>query len=311
MTLQVVDLAYRGEWRELLHHLTNQPHLVNSPSTKGYMPLHQAAWHGAGRQVIGVLLALGADSSARTLNRSQSAADIALEKHPTREDLHFLLHDGGRTPGQLLRKLVADEPELFKSYDGNRVLCDRVLECLYAGFVQPTQADIGQTLLNAIQAVAGVALFQAGSTVIGTWPIAMEARSSLWLDTIVPAVVQMSSRAHVTPLERLYPVMSDLFDPMPSHWGLRGDPFLWMEMRHALCHVPIPEDDETVERILLACFISLTGKELKRDESFAVARFHRGGMSSGMVCGEAWTERLLPKLRQRAQWLRDVWESER
>jgi hypothetical protein len=33
-------------------------------------------------------------------------------------------------------------------------------------------------------------------------------------------------------------------------------------------------------------------------------------MSSGMVCGEAWTVRLLPKLRQRAQWLRDVWGCE-
>ena len=48
MTADVVELAYKGEWPELLRHLESQPHLVNSISAKGYTPLHQAAWHGAG-----------------------------------------------------------------------------------------------------------------------------------------------------------------------------------------------------------------------------------------------------------------------
>ena len=82
-------------------------------------------------------------------------------------------------------------------------------------------------------------------------------------------------------------------------------------MRQALCHVPIPGDDAAVERTLAACFASLTGKEPRSGESFGVARFARGGMSSGMVCGETWTAKLLPRLRQRAQWLRAVWECER
>lgn len=308
MTSEIADLAFRGKWPELFRHLENQPDIINSCSPKGYTPLHQAAWHGADRSVVGKLLALGADRSLHTITRSQSPADIALEKHPSKEDLHFLLHGSGRTPSQLLRKLVADTPGLFNPYDGNQVLCDRVLECLCSGDVQRVEIDVGRALLTAIHSAAGAAFFELGTIGIGTWPIEMKASSSLWLDSIVPAVVQMSKRAHVIPLEASYTVMSDLFDPMPSQWGLRGDPFLWMEMRQALCHVPIPVDDNTTERILLGCFASLTGEEPRPDKNLGIKRFARGGMSSGMLCGETWADQLLPKLRQRAQWLRDAWE---
>lgn len=47
--------------------------------------------------------------------------DIALEKHPEREDLHFLLSDRSRSLAPLLRKLVAEMPELFTDYDGNQL----------------------------------------------------------------------------------------------------------------------------------------------------------------------------------------------
>lgn len=304
MTSEIVGFAYRGEWPELLRHLENESRLVNSLSEKGYTPLHQAAWHGAERWVVGTLLGWGADPAARTHNQGQSPADIALEKHPDREDLHFLLRDAARTPGQLLRKLVADAPDLFDSYDGNQVLCDRVLECLCSGDVQRSGAEIGQTMLTAIEAAAGPAFFQTGSIRIG----AFQATSSLWLNTIIPTLVQLSMTARLISLDRSYTVISDLFDPEPFQWGLRGDPFLWMEMRQALCHVPIPEEDETMERILLGCFTSLTGEELSPDKNYRIKRYAFGGMSSGMVCGVTWTEKLLPMLRQRAQWLRDAWQ---
>jgi hypothetical protein len=307
MASEVVELAYRGEWDALLRLLERQPESVNTPSAKGYTPLHQAAWHGASRPVVGALLSLGADPSVRSINRNQCAADIALEKHPAREDLQFLLHGKGRTPGQLLRKLVADRPELFKPYDGNRILCDRVLACLYNSNAQGEEVDVGQALLSALRVVAGPAFFASDSVAIDVTPFAMEATPSLWLDTIVPAVVQLSSKARVTPLDLSSAVMADLFDPMPSQWGFRGDPYLWMEMRQALCHVPIPRDDATVGRMLLGCFTALTGAEPSRAENLSVERFSRGGMSSGMICGETWADRLLPQLRQRAEWLRDAW----
>jgi hypothetical protein len=307
MRSKIVDLAYRGDWPALLEALKNQPDSIDSPSDKGYTPLHQAAWHGASRSVVGALLSFGADPSARTLNRNQCAAEIALEKHPAREDLQFLLQSKGRTPGQLLRKLIADRPELFKPYDGNRIVCDRVLACVDNSNIQGQYVDAAQVLLSALCVVAGPAFSVSERIAVEVTPFAMEATPCLWLDTIVPAVAQMSSQAHVTPLAWSFAVMADLFDPMPSQWGLRGDPYLWMEMRQALCHVPIPKDDATVERTLLACFTSLTGAEPKRGDNLSVERFSRGGMSSGMICGETWADRLLPQLRQRAEWLRDTW----
>jgi hypothetical protein len=307
MSADVVELAYKGEWHRLLRHLESQPHLVNSTSAKGYTPLHQAAWHGAEPRVIGALLALGAHVFARTFSRNQSAEEIAFEKHPEREDLHFLLADRGRLLAPLLRKLIVETPELFTDYDGNRVLCDRVIECLCSGDPQRDEADVGQALVAAICAVAGSRFFDQGSVTLGTSGIEMKATSTLWLQRIVPAVVEMAARAKSVPLAPSFAVMSDLFNPTPSQWGARGDPFLWMEMGRALCHVPIPKEDREVERILHGCFAALIGTELKGDQAFYVERFARGGMSSGTVSGEAWSNTLLPMLRQRARWLCESW----
>jgi hypothetical protein len=307
MTADVVELAYKGEWRELLRLVEIQPHLVDSISAKGYTPLHQAAWHGASPCVIGALLKLGASASSRTFNRDQSAVDIALERHPGREDLHFLLSDRSRSLAPLLRKLVAEKHKLFTDYDGNRVLCDRLIECLCSGDPQREEADVGQALLSAMRAAAGSAFFDSGGIALGTSSIEMKATSAVWLQTIVPAVVEMTSRARSVPLAPSFAVMTDLFDPAPSQWGSRGDPFLWMEMSRALCHVPIPKEDRDVERILLGCFIALVGDELKSDQAFYIERFARGGMSSGMVSGETWANTLVPTLCQRARWFRESW----
>jgi hypothetical protein len=51
---QINTLAFRGDWAALLPVLREHPDLVNLASeSKGYTPLHQAAWHGASLSVIG------------------------------------------------------------------------------------------------------------------------------------------------------------------------------------------------------------------------------------------------------------------
>src|SRR5258705_1720918 len=88
---QLATLAYNGQWKELLALLRQQPDLANAASSgKGYTPLHQAAWHGAGLPVIGALLALGADRRLST-KEGQTARDIARSRYPDREDLHYIL----------------------------------------------------------------------------------------------------------------------------------------------------------------------------------------------------------------------------
>ena len=130
MKPKVVELAYKGEWEDLLTLLCRQPELVNAASEpNGYTPLHQAAWHGASPSVVGELLALGANPSLRTTNKNQSSRQIAAEKHPERDDLQFLLVERRRTIAQLMRKIAAETPDLFGPYDGSQVLFDRLIDC--------------------------------------------------------------------------------------------------------------------------------------------------------------------------------------
>lgn len=59
LSKQISELAYKGHWEPLLNVLERYPSLINAASEKGYTPLHQAAWHGAKRPVIGKLLRMG------------------------------------------------------------------------------------------------------------------------------------------------------------------------------------------------------------------------------------------------------------
>ena len=105
---QLVKLAYNGKWSDVVALLGRQPELANAQSAgKGYTALHQAAWHGAELPIIGALLSLGADRSLLT-REGLSARDIAESRHPSREDLRYILLPSKRSLSQLLRKLVAD-----------------------------------------------------------------------------------------------------------------------------------------------------------------------------------------------------------
>lgn len=107
-------------------------------------------------------------------------------------------------------------------------------------------------------------------------------------------------------------VLADLFNPPPEHWGLRGDLFLWMEMRHALCQCEVfgtseQEDPASIEDRLVGAFFALTGTEIGERPDVFVKRFARGGMSSGMVSCEYWRSRAIPLLVRRAHWLEQSW----
>ena len=128
-----------------------------------------------------------------------------------------------------------------------------------------------------------------------------------FLESLMPLLREVTSRAHVIPIEKGWAVVSDLFDPAPDQWRLRGDLFLWMEMRQALCHVEIPQEPERLAQTIASAFTALTAMPLTRDSEFYVRRFARGVMSSGMVSGEFWAERFIPLVQQRASWLQATW----
>ena len=129
MRVEIPTLAFNGKWKDLLSLLRQQPDLSNVASDgKGYTPLHQAAWHGAGLPVIGSLLALGADRRLLT-KEGETALTSCRSRYPDREDLHYILSPSTRSLAQLLRKLIAETQGLFSDYDGNRIICDRLITC--------------------------------------------------------------------------------------------------------------------------------------------------------------------------------------
>lgn len=93
--------------------------------------------------------------------------------------------------------------------------------------------------------------------------------------------------------------IGDLFEQEPMQWGLRGDPYLWRELRNHFASVPLPESARALEHEIEKAFGLLTGHALSEEDDFYVERYAHGGMSSGQVCLEFWREQALPLLKGR------------
>ena len=44
--------------------------------------------------------------------------------------------------------------------------------------------------------------------------------------------------------------VSQVFDPKPEQWGLRGDPYLWDELKEKLEHVELPESQDELKTLI-------------------------------------------------------------
>ena len=93
--------------------------------------------------------------------------------------------------------------------------------------------------------------------------------------------------------------IGDLFAQEPPQWGLRGDPYLWRDLRSHFADVPLPESMRVLEQEIEKAFGLLTGHTLSAGDDFFVARYAHGGMSSGHVCAAFWLEQALPLLKSR------------
>ena len=92
--------------------------------------------------------------------------------------------------------------------------------------------------------------------------------------------------------------LSDLFEQEPQQWGLRGDAYLWREMRARLAQSPMPDGPSALGGMISIAFKDLTGRDLETCDDFCVERFAHGGMSSGFVCAEFWRNEAVPQLRE-------------
>jgi hypothetical protein len=99
--------------------------------------------------------------------------------------------------------------------------------------------------------------------------------------------------------------LSDLFDPEPLEWGLRGDPWVWRALRDYLAGTYLPPSAGEVASMLYAAFDRIVAVNLAEDADPSVYRpeFAHGGQSSGYVSIDVWRDRLMPLLVERAEGL--------
>jgi hypothetical protein len=93
--------------------------------------------------------------------------------------------------------------------------------------------------------------------------------------------------------------LAQIFKEEPPRWGLRGDPYLWNEMKSLLADLPCPDTEEDFNILLEQTFEKLTGRSIRELPSVFVERYGHGGMSSGHVSTEFWIEVGFPILRER------------
>ncbi len=93
--------------------------------------------------------------------------------------------------------------------------------------------------------------------------------------------------------------LSKIFEEEPLRWGLRGDPFLWKEMKATLGNYEYPDSEEQLTALLKHTYEQLTGASLIDREPIFIERYGHGGMSSGMVSPQFWAEQAIPLLLAR------------
>ncbi|OIJ64983.1 hypothetical protein [Streptomyces mangrovisoli] len=98
-------------------------------------------------------------------------------------------------------------------------------------------------------------------------------------------------------------ILSDLFDPEPEVWGLRGDPYAWRALRDHLADAGATASADEAPGLLRTAFEDVVGVDLDTDTRSQVYReqYAHGGMSSGHVCLQTWRDRLMPLLVERAR----------
>lgn len=90
--------------------------------------------------------------------------------------------------------------------------------------------------------------------------------------------------------------LSVIFERKPRQWGLRGDPYLWDEMKELCVGDSLDIDDYGIADFVSKYYEKTTGQPLTFDAQAYVERLAHGGMYSGSVSGSFWITRGIPFL---------------
>lgn len=95
------------------------------------------------------------------------------------------------------------------------------------------------------------------------------------------------------------PLIESLFSE-PEQWGLRGDPYLWRELRQRFIAEGLPQSLPQFKGRLECLFRELIGFMLATSqETVYIERYAHGGMSSGHVEPAWWRTKGIPLLEKR------------
>ena len=93
--------------------------------------------------------------------------------------------------------------------------------------------------------------------------------------------------------------LSYLFEKEPERWGFRGDPYFWRYLKEKAEDVQLPSNESELEEWIKAQHLEVSNVELTEESIAIVKEFAHGGMSSGGLSGEWWTNTALPILKRR------------
>ena len=101
------------------------------------------------------------------------------------------------------------------------------------------------------------------------------------------------------------PTIADLFRNEPFSWGLRGDPYLWKDMRDYFEDWLLPDSFEELDQRIADAFRILTGAPMDSKETIFSDKYDMGGMSSGHVDPNFWRSEALQPLREQLAFDKD------
>lgn len=101
---------------------------------------------------------------------------------------------------------------------------------------------------------------------------------------------------------------SELFEPEPEKWGLRGDPYLWREMKEHFGDKEIPENKSDLQHSLFKYCSDRCKVSLNMAETAYVEDYDKGGMSSGVISCKWWRENGLPLLFSRCNYEQTLYD---
>jgi len=93
--------------------------------------------------------------------------------------------------------------------------------------------------------------------------------------------------------------VSKYFYPEPIQWGLRGDPYLWKDMKQKTESTNIPITANELEKLLHKLFKELVGEVPQKGNVIHVKKYETVGMSKGMISSDFWLEKGFALIIQR------------